>query len=86
MNEGLEKELAQNELNYKRLIEANVQRQAEMVERLRDVKELEWQNANPKAKEQGLTFDRSTITAADLSPVSQRIYGKRRIRTASKVC
>ena len=68
MNEGLEKELAQNELNYKRLIEANVQRRAEMVERLRDVKELEWQNANPKAKEEGLTFDRSTVTAADLSP------------------
>lgn len=73
MNEGLEKELAQNELNYKRLIEANVQRQAEMVERLRDVKELEWQNANPKAKEQGLTFDRSTVTAADLSPEQQAI-------------
>lgn len=73
MNEGLEKELAQNELNYKRLIEANVQRQAEMVERLRDVKELEWQNANPKAKEQGLTFDRSTVTAADLSPDQQAI-------------
>lgn len=73
MNEGLEKELAQNELNYKRLIEANVQRQMEMVERLRDVKELEWQNANPKAKEQGLTFDRSTVTAADLSPDQQAI-------------
>lgn len=73
MNEGLEKELAQNELNYKRLIEANVQRQAEMVERLRDVKELEWQNANPNAKEQGLTFDRSTVTAADLSPDQQAI-------------
>lgn len=73
MNEGLEKELAQNELNYKRLIESNVQRQAEMVERLRDVKELEWQNANPKAKEQGLTFDRSTVTAADLSPDQQAI-------------
>jgi len=73
MNEGLEKELAQNELNYKRLIEANVLRQAEMVERLRDVKELEWQNANPKAKEQGLTFDRSTVTAADLSPDQQAI-------------
>lgn len=73
MNEGLEKELAQNELNYKRLIEVNVQRQAEMVERLRDMKELEWQNANPKAKEHDLTFDRSTVTAADLSPVQQAI-------------
>lgn len=73
MNEGLEKELAQNELNYERLIEANRQRQEEMVERLRDVKELEWQNANPNAKENGLTFDRSTVTAADLSPEQQNI-------------
>lgn len=92
MNEGLEKELAQNELNYKRLIEANVLRQAEMVERLRDVKELEWQNANPKAKEQGLTFDRSTVTAADLSSAQktqlaeyERIAGELRNKALKEV-
>ena len=67
MQEGLEKELAQNELNYKRLTEANLRRQEEMVEALRDKKQLEWENANPKAKEQGLSFDRSSVTAADLS-------------------
>ncbi len=71
MKEGLEKELAQNELNYKRLVEANRQRQDEMVRALADAKELEWENENPKAKEQGLTFDRSTITAADLSDEQQ---------------
>lgn len=73
MNEGTDKAIAQNELNYKRLMEANRQREEEMVERLRDVKELEWQNANPKAKEQGLSFDRTTITAADLSDSEKEI-------------
>lgn len=71
MKEGLEKELAQNELNYQRLVEANRQRQEEMVRALADAKELEWENANPKAKEQGQTFDRSTVTAADLSSEQQ---------------
>lgn len=87
MAEGVDKELAQNNLNYDRLIEANRRRQEEMVEKLRDMKELEWQNANPKAKEQGLSFDRSTITAADLSPEQldilkeyERIAGEIRIK------
>ena len=73
MKEGLGKELAQNELNYQRLIEANLRRQEEMVEALRDKKQLEWENANPKAKEQGLAFDRSSVTAADLSPEQLKI-------------
>lgn len=73
MQEGLEKELAQNELNYDRLIEANLRRQEEMVEALRDKKQLEWENANPKAKEQGLSFDRSSVTAADLSDEQLKI-------------
>lgn len=68
MQEGLEKELAQNELNYKRLTEANLRRQEEMVEALRDKRELEWENANPNAKKEGKSFDRSSVTAADLSP------------------
>lgn len=73
MKEGLEKELAQNELNYDRLIEANRRRQEDMVEALRDKKQLEWENANPKAREQGLSFDRSSVTAADLSPEQLQI-------------
>ena len=87
MAEGVDKELAQNNLNYDRLIEANRRRQEEMVEKLRDMKEFEWKNANPKAKEQGLSFDRSTITAADLSPEQldilkeyERIAGEIRIK------
>ena len=71
--DGLEKSLAQIDLNYRRLMLANKKRQAEMVEALRDEKALEWENANPTAKEQGLTFDRSTITAADLTDEQKKI-------------
>lgn len=61
MQDGVEKELAQIELNYKKLKNANIQRQKEMLEKIRDIKELEWENANPKAKKEGKTFDRSSI-------------------------
>ena len=71
MDEGFAKEQAQMELAYRRLIFANQQREAEMVEALRDARELEWENKNPKAKAKGETFDRSTVTAADLSPEQQ---------------
>lgn len=71
MDEGFAKEQAQMELAYQRLIFTNQQREAEMVEALRDARELEWENKNPKAKAKGETFDRSTVTAADLSPEQQ---------------
>lgn len=61
MQDGVEKELAQIELNYQRLENANIQRRNEMLEKIRDIKELEWENANPKAKKEGKTFDRSSI-------------------------
>lgn len=61
MEDGVEKELAQIELNYQKLENANVQRRNEMLEKIRDIKELEWENANPKAKKEGKTFDRSSI-------------------------
>jgi tape measure domain-containing protein len=67
MDEGFNKEMAQNEQAYNRLIFANQQREAEMLEALRDARQLEWENKNPKAKAKGETFDRSTVTVADLS-------------------
>lgn len=73
MKEGLEKELAQNEQNYKVLEEANLKRREDMVEALRDTKALEWENANPKAKKEGKTFDRRTITEEDLSDKQKEI-------------
>jgi tape measure domain-containing protein len=66
--EGYAREQAKNEFAYKRMIFANQQREAEMVKALQDARELEWENKNPKEKAKGETFDRSAVTAADLSP------------------
>lgn len=68
MEEGFAKQQAQINLTYERMIFENEQRAQEWVEALRDSKELEWQNANPNYKKEGKTFDRSTVTAADLTP------------------
>lgn len=68
MEDGYAKEQAQNELAYQRLIFANQEREAQMVKALQDARELEWENKNPKAKAKGETFDRSTVTAANLTP------------------
>lgn len=67
LKDGVEKELKQIELNYDRLVFANQQRRAEMLEGIRDLKELEWDNANPTAKKNGLTFDRSSVSDDYLS-------------------
>ena len=84
MQEGVDKELKQNELNYDRLIEANIRRQEDMVEALRDVRQLEWENENPNAKEEGKTFDRSSVTVSDLSPEQLNIL-KEYERIASNI-
>ena len=67
LEDGYEKQSRQINLNYDRLIEENRKRREEWVSALADAKELEWQNANPDYKKQGKTFDRSTVTEADLS-------------------
>lgn len=67
LKDGVEKELKQVELNYDRLVFANQQRRAEMLEGIRDLKELEWENANPTAKKNGLTFNRSSVSDDYLS-------------------
>lgn len=67
LEEGYEKQSRQINLNYDRLIAENKQRKEEWLENLRDAKELEWQNENPDWKKQGLTFDRKSVTEAELS-------------------
>lgn len=67
MADGVDKELLQIKLNYDRMKEENIRRQEDMVEALRDKEEEQWSIDNPKAKDEGRTFDRSTITAANLS-------------------
>lgn len=73
MQEGFDKVMAQNKLNYDKLLEQNIQRKEQFIEQLRDMAELEWEKANPNAKEKGLTFDRSTVTAKDLSDEQKHI-------------
>lgn len=58
MQEGYDKEVAQNRLNYEKMLEQNRQRKEDMLEQLRDMAELQWENADPKAKKGGKAFDR----------------------------
>lgn len=73
MKEGADKELAQNELNYDRLIAENDKRRDEMISALKDKKVLEWQNQNPKAtKEQEVKYRSSlNLSESDLSEEQQ---------------
>ncbi len=84
LDEGVEKQLRQIDLNYRRLTYENEKRQAEMVEELRNKKALEWENANPTAKKNGQTFDRSSVTAADLSD-EQKAMLKEYARIAGEI-
>ncbi len=76
MEEGYEKQKAQLDLNYDRLIEENDRREKQMLTALAEKKTLEWQNQNPKAKnsevaayKQSLLSDDSPnrLTRSDLS-------------------
>lgn len=69
MEEGYEKQKAQLDLNYDRLIAENKKREQEMIDALTDAKVLEWQNDNPKAtKAETIAYRASlNLTVADLT-------------------
>lgn len=69
MEDGYERQRAQIELNYDRLIAENKKREQEMIDALTDAKVLEWQNANPKAtKAETIAYRASlNLTVADLT-------------------
>lgn len=71
MKEGFEKEKAQIDLNYDRLIEANRLRQEQWVKELQDKQREEWINENPDYKKEGKIFT-PTSTVADLSATQQK--------------
>ena len=50
--EGMQKYTEQVELNYEKMKLANEQREAEMVDALREPMQTEWENANPNATDQ----------------------------------
>jgi tape measure domain-containing protein len=56
MEDGFEKQKAQIDLNYKKLIAQNKQRREEMVKELNAKDEIVWQQENPKFKEKGLVY------------------------------
>lgn len=61
MDEGLNKQLAQNKLNYDRLIFENKQREAELVSAYRDTLMLAWENENPNATDSQKTAMRKEL-------------------------
>lgn len=65
MEEGYEKQKAQLDLNYDRLIEENQNREQQMLSALADKKVLEWQNEHPKAKNSEVAAYRQTLLSAD---------------------
>lgn len=71
MKEGFEKEKAQIDLTYDRLIEANRLRQEQWVKELKDKEKEEWINQNPDYKKEGKIFNPSS-TVADLSAGQQK--------------
>ena len=75
MEEGVTKEQAQIEFNYRKLIRENTERQAEMVKELQKAERLRWENEHPDYKNKGQVFTPRT-TAADLSPEQFQVLKK----------
>lgn len=75
MKDGVLKEQAQIELNYKRLIRENAEREAEMVKERQKVERLQLENKHPNYKDKGEVFT-PTTTKADLTPEQLQILKK----------
>lgn len=77
MEEGVDKYLAQSELAYKRMKEANRQREEDMVAELRAQRQQEWENANPNATEEEKNAHaislQSSVTTKDLSEAQLKV-------------
>ncbi len=73
MEEGYDRQKAQIDLNYDRLIAENKKREQDMIEALKDTMVLEYQNNNPKAtKSQTVAYRASLdLSAADLTSEQQ---------------
>ena len=93
MEEGYEKQKAQLDLNYDRLIAENEKRQKDMLDALADTKVLEWQNAHPKATKAETVAYRASLnlTVNDLAPEQrkqleayQRIAEESRVRATKR--
>lgn len=73
MKDSNDKTLAQINLDYDKKIEANKKREKDFIKSIAEQKALEWEVANPDKVKKGEKFDKSTVTAADLTPQQRQI-------------
>lgn len=74
--EGFSRQIQQAKLDYDRLIAANVDRQNQMLERMRDEMANIWRISNPKATKQQELAYRMTITVDNLTEAQKSILKK----------
>lgn len=69
--DSVDKQLAQIEIDKKRMEYAIADREAELLKKYRDIKEKQWENENPNAKDKGIAFDPTSITAEDMKAAAK---------------
>lgn len=74
--EGAEKERAQNALDLQKELDQIDEQTAALLEAKRDQAEAVWNATHRKERDKGLRFDRSTITAANLSTEEADYFAK----------
>ncbi len=84
MEDGAAKKQRQIELDYNRRIDAADDYENELLERLRDIREKEWEAANQAKVKQGETFDRESVTA-DMLDEEQKAQVRAKREAAEKM-
>lgn len=73
MKEGTDKELEQINLDYDKKLAENEKRREQFVKDIAEQMALQWEVENPNAAQKGLSFDKSKVTADDLTPEQKQI-------------
>lgn len=74
MQEGLDKEFAQIDLTYQRMLTENENRLKDMISKQADIADLEWQKTHQDAVKKGEVFNRENVSFWDLSKNQQDQY------------
>jgi tape measure domain-containing protein len=75
MKEGYDKELAQINQNYDKMIAENDSRQEEWIKRLKDKKQSEWLSENPDKKESSFSFSMTDEETAKMNDYLNKYKG-----------